>query len=119
MLAKLCALSLFTISFLPGISAQVPIHSQTLTQDTSLGSPTQSCQFDNDAKILTNGFLLAIKCKTISSTKALIVAFEGRGSDGASGPAGQGVGGNGGDGQDGTYGKRGSKVSIQAGQFLG
>ena len=62
---------------------------------------------------LPMGFLLAIKCKTISSTKALIVAFEERGADGAAGAPGQGFGGNGGDGQDGTYGRRGSKVSIQ------
>jgi hypothetical protein len=118
---NVCVLAL-AFSCLLGIrvSAQtVPIHSQVLSQDTVMDFPTGDCQFDKSAKVVTNGFLLTISCKTISAMQASVVSFEKRATDGSAGANGQGIGGNAGDGNDGTYGRRGSKVKIQTPKFIG
>jgi len=103
-----------------GLYAQtVPIHSQTLTQDTAIDFPNQPCQFDDGATIITSGFALKIRCKTIAAQHAEIISFKGRAADGQTGANGTGSGGNALDGQDGTYGRRGSKVLLLAQSFIG
>lgn len=107
-----CSLALFA-------QTTVPIHSQTLTQDTVIDSPNDSCQFDDGATIITGGFALKIRCKSIAALHAEIVSFQSRAADGQNGGNGGGPGGNAQDGQDGAYGRRGSKVLLIAQSFVG
>jgi len=118
---KLTRLFLFASAF-SALTLQgqtVPIHGQSLTQDASVDAPTQACQFDDGAKIVTNGFTLKIRCKTIAAQHAEVVSFEGRASDGPNGANSAAASGNGQDGQDGVYGRRGSKVVLLAQTFIG
>lgn len=102
-----------------GQSSTVPIPSQILSKDTVLNYPGQPCVFDQDAKLVTLGFELKIICKTIAAQHAQIISFLVPAANGPDGSPGQGTGGNGVDGTDGAYGRRGSKVVLQAGQFIG
>jgi hypothetical protein len=119
LLLKALMLILIAATVTLGQSATIPISSQTLMKDTVINNPGQACIFDQDAKIVTAGFELKIICKSIAAQHAQIISFQSPGANGADGTPGQGAGGNGTDGIDGAYGRRGSKVVLQAGQFIG
>jgi hypothetical protein len=115
-----CAAVLTTLLAQPKSFAQTfTIKSQVLNQDTIWDYPSRPIQFEKDAVVVTNGFQLTIKGQSITAEKALIVSFQSRAVDGPNGANGSGYGGNGSDGTDGSYGRRGSKVTLQAGQFIG
>lgn len=111
LIAGLCTLPLF--------AQTVPIHSQTLNQDTTIDFPTRPCQFDDGATIVTNGFALKIRCISLTAQRAEILSFQGKAANGPNGATATTPGGNGQDGQDGTYGRRGSKVVLLAQSFIG